>query len=65
MSGSMIVMEAWIAMVQGTGYRVEEDRMAICMEFTRNHESDDGIYEALGFYETVHHINAEVCSKSV
>ena len=51
-------------MLLGTGYRVEEDGMAICMELMCNHESNEGIYQALGSYEIVLHIYAEVCSNA-
>ena len=39
MSKSITVMEAWIAMLRGKGYRVEEDRIAIGIGFMCNHES--------------------------
>ena len=65
MSESMTVMEVWIAMLQVKGFRVEEDRIANCTEFMGNYESNEDIYKALGFSETVRYIYAKECPNGV
>ena len=39
------------------------NRIAICMRFMCNHESNEDIYPALGFHETFHYFYAESLPK--
>ena len=62
MSGSLIVMGAWIATLEGKGYRVGGNRIAICMGLMYRNESNEYISQALDFHEIFYYLSAEVCS---